>query len=106
MKQDERDNLLRQVAITQERHGHLMNQVLWQIEGNEMPKVEGLIPAQKRIEDKFDKLSIEVTGLQQWRKTRGSFTYKGVIAAFGWLIGILGTIGGLISVYVTLFAKH
>lgn len=103
MSTPERDEIIRQIAVAQERQGHAITQILWQIKGNEYPEIEGIIPAQKRIERRICDLASDVSNLKAKESTRGTFTYKTVLRVITWVIGTLGTIGGLFSVYFQIF---
>jgi hypothetical protein len=85
MTTDENDGLMLRMSNQLTDQGKAIEQILWQIKGNDYPEVEGIIPCQRRIEQQITDLREDVSN------------------ALAWVVGALGTVGGLFSVYFQIF---
>lgn len=102
-----RDDETASLHLKIEKQDEALKEILWLLKGNKDLEIEGVIPAQKRIEIKINSMSEDVHALQSWRNNRGvmHLTWPDLARYFMYILGTIGTVAGIFVAYHEIFIK-
>ena len=111
-KQTKHADEMKEILHRLDKQDDVQQQILWLLKGSDNLEIEGVIPAQKRMDKKIDNMrtamSSEIEEINKWREDHISNKWKvdlrDVGKAFAWAIGVLGGIFGLFEILKTIFS--